>query len=65
MILKELLSVLEPSFVAIGEQTSGKIFFSGNSEKYSDSHYAARRNVTYIKPSNSKTSATIIYVDQI
>ncbi len=63
MILKELLNVLEPSFVAIGKETNGEIFFSGNSEKYSGTHYAANRNVTYIKPSNSKTSATIIYVD--
>lgn len=63
MYLIDLIKVLEPTFVAIGNQNNREIFFSGNSEKYSDSHYAARRNVIYIKPSNSKTSATIIYVD--
>lgn len=63
MKLIELIEVLEPSFVAIGNQNNGEIFFSGNSNIYSNTHHAANRNVTYIKPSNSKTAATIIYVD--
>ena len=62
MTLKELLYVWEPSFIAVGNQNGKDIVYSGNSKNMNIDRLL-KKNVTYIKVSTSKTSATIIYVD--
>lgn len=62
MTLKELLYVWEPSFIAVGNHDGKDIVYSGNSKNMNIDRLL-RKNVTYIKASERKSSATIIYVD--
>ena len=62
MTLKELLYVWEPSFIAVGDRDGKDIVYSGNSKNMNIDRLL-RKNVTYIKAPERKSSATIIYVD--
>lgn len=62
MTLKELLNVLEPTFIAVGYNDGKNISYSGNS-KDCNTYFLMNRTVTKIAVCKRESSATVIYVD--